>query len=121
LNLDPARVALCPGAIDCTMVNCIRAEPPSRIVAENTAGECVFIDECSTADDCVVATDHHWCCSCPEVFPAALLASDPCVSVTYVGSEAGCADCTAVDCAPCTAIHPVPACADTTAGYRTCR
>ena len=121
LNLDPARVALCPGAIDGTMVNCVRAEPPSRGVAENAAGECVFVDECLMADDCVVATDHHRCCSCPEVFPAALVASDPCVSLTYVGPEAGCADCSAVDCAGCPAIQPLPSCGDAPAGYRTCR
>lgn len=99
----------CPAAKKCLMVNCTHPDPPSR-VAMLRNGQCVFENECIPAaapyNFCTVATDYHRCCSCPEVFPSALVKADPCLVTEGLPEPGTCADCGTVTCAACQTPKP---------------
>ncbi len=102
-------LAGCPASEACLMVECTHPAPPSR-VATLRNGECGFDDECIMAAEpysfCWVATDHNYCCSCPEVIPRVVVEADACVLDEGPPEPGTCADCSLVDCAPCDAPEP---------------
>lgn len=107
------RLANCPESETCMMVNCTWSDPRSRVVTRDETGVCEFVDECDPSNmDCLVATDHNRCCTCPEVLPHAIVATDPCVTEGGAPPPEGatCADCSTVDCGPCSNELLIPSC-----------
>jgi hypothetical protein len=83
-DVDPVLEQKCMSRseLDCALVDCAPQVAPSRLAARNTEGECAFADECSSDDDCVLASDPSACCSCPEAMPRSLVESDECLLVS---------------------------------------
>jgi hypothetical protein len=112
----------CATMPDCSGTQCGMLDTPIPRTAElGPDGQCVAVDECETAADCVIAVNSASCCSCPEAFPKRMLEQEPCIT-THVGApSAACADCSAYDCPPCaTTMDAQPHCVANAAGIRSC-
>jgi hypothetical protein len=84
---------------ECELIDCDYAQPKSRSVRRNAAGQCAFVDECQGDADCTLAFDYSECCvNCTgQILPTSLLAQDPCLA-TELFPGAGPADCKTPDC-----------------------
>lgn len=87
---------------NCNELDCMSAPPLSRVAAL-VNGQCQFTDECTTVEDCTIATDLRHCCSCDQAYPKALLEVDPCLLTPNMASapESCLPDCSAVRCDEC--------------------
>jgi hypothetical protein len=108
-----------PQADFCAMVNCVTPVPASRVAAPGPDGQCQFVDECETAEDCTTAINYRGWCPCPEALPVDLVESDPCVATDSLPSLQ-CTGYADVYCEPCPTNAPIPACQDTDSGYMHC-
>jgi hypothetical protein len=93
------RDAYCP-PIPCPAITCGQSIP-SRVVEPTPDGECAFVSECATSQDCALGFDRTQCCSCAEAFPEALLSEDSCVTPVDTAPSNACAECGGVLCEPC--------------------
>jgi hypothetical protein len=80
----------------CTTVDCAYSEPLTRVVGRGASGECQYLTECDSDDDCLWVIDARDCCGCPAHYPRALVANNPCLKDPVSPSGA---DCTNPICA----------------------
>jgi hypothetical protein len=106
---EPTRAQRCfeLSPLNCAAVLCLPQPPPSRIVESDGAGGCRFVDECMTADDCVIASDPRQCCTCGSSMPAVLLEADPCLVAEGEALPAA-GECTCRNPVTCGACVPPP-------------
>lgn len=104
----------------CANVDCAQMPPPTR-VAGLVEGQCEFIDECATAEDCELATNMAQCCVCAEAFPKGLAERAPCVVSAAEAPPDGCvpSECYPNPCGACA--QPQGVTCDVGRDYKTCR
>jgi hypothetical protein len=103
------RPAACPLPDVCHSAGvCREAVPLTRVVGPDPVGHCVFLSECGTAGDCVLAVDQRPCCACPTAYPRLQVFNDPCL-VALSNWEDGdeCSDRCAAD-VMCEECPPLP-------------
>jgi hypothetical protein len=100
----------------CETVDCAMAAPPSRVTAKRPDGSCAFANECETAADCAVAYNARVCCGCGSVWPASVVAADPCLDAQGPANSSWppqtCKEACLAQllCEPCPSAWPEPRC-----------
>jgi hypothetical protein len=116
-------VSECPAASDCVLVACAEPSPippRSRVATPDGNGACTYADECETDADCIAATNHAECCSCPVAIPRALVRIDPCWVPTGSAVPAACDTCPSFDCQACPAAPAATRYVVSGSGFRAC-
>lgn len=66
-------------AAQCTATLCELSWPPSLAVVADASGMCSFADECQSAADCAIASDHENGCACPRAWPRSFVDAHECI------------------------------------------
>jgi hypothetical protein len=101
------RPAGCPLPEQCHLAGvCREPVPLTRVVGPGPDGSCAFLDECTTAGDCVLAVDARICCDCPAAYPRVEVFNDLCL-LRWGEGEDDCVDKCAAD-VMCEQCPPLP-------------
>ncbi len=95
----------------CATMFCASPSAPS-LSAAFVSGQCRYVDECQTRNDCMVAAFKDQCCACGDVFPKAMVLQRPCLdgfpfTQPDLPVPPNCSvNCDAVRCGPCPTMGP---------------